>query len=135
MDTHASWFNDPQRTRDRLVLKDGQEILQSVGDSANGCSRPDVQHDYSSTPLRGKTGNLAEVAIEGDERSPLSRTYLERFLVGDTVKTLFPHGHRIMAACLQQLQATASDVLVELELHATRSVGTGMMRSRAASAP
>jgi hypothetical protein len=135
VDTHASWFNDPQRTRDRLVLKDGQEILQSVDDSSKGCSRPDVQHDYSSTPLRRKTGNLAEIAIECDERSPLSRAYLEQFLVGDTVKTLVLHGHHIMAACLQELQATVSDVLVKLELHATRSVGTGMMRSRAASAP
>src|SRR5260370_38343703 len=31
--------------------------------------------------------------------------------------------------------ATAPDILVELELHAARSVGTGTMRSRAASAP
>ena len=48
-------------------------------------------------------GNLAEIAIECDERSPLGRAYLEQILVGDTVKILIPHGHHIMAACLQAL--------------------------------
>jgi hypothetical protein len=40
-----------------------------------------------------------------------------------------------MAGGFQKLPAMASYVLVKLDLHATRSVGTGMMRSRAASAP
>jgi hypothetical protein len=40
-----------------------------------------------------------------------------------------------MAGRLQKLQATEPDVLVKFEPHATWSVGTGMMRSRAASAP
>jgi hypothetical protein len=35
----------------------------------------------------------------------------------------------------QQLDTAAAEVLVELEFHAARSWGTGMMRSRAASAP
>jgi hypothetical protein len=42
----------------------------------------------------------------------------------------FIRAWRNVAACLQEFQATASDVLVKLELHATWSVGTGMMRSR-----
>ncbi len=77
MNPHASRFDDPQCTRDRLILEDSQEILQSADDSLKGCSRPDVQHDYSSTPLGGKTGNLAEIVIECNERSPLSRADLE----------------------------------------------------------
>jgi hypothetical protein len=40
-----------------------------------------------------------------------------------------------MTGRFEQLQPTAPDILVELEFHAAWSVGTGTMRSRAASAP
>ena len=107
MNPHASRFDDPQCTRDRLILEDSQETLQSADDTLKCCPWPHVQHDYSSAPLRGKTSNLAEIAIKRNEHSPLGRAYLEQFFIRDAVKTLIPHGHHIMAGCLKKLQATA----------------------------
>jgi hypothetical protein len=100
MNPHASRFDDPQCTRDRLILEDSQETLQSADDPLMCGSWPHVQHDYSGAPLRGKSSNLAEIAIKRNERSPLGSAYLEQFFVGDTMKTLIPHGHHIVAGCL-----------------------------------
>jgi hypothetical protein len=40
-----------------------------------------------------------------------------------------------MARRFEKFQAAKSDILVELDFHATWPVGTGTTRSRAASAP
>src|SRR5437660_7017277 len=125
MNPHPSGLDDPQRARDRVALEDSQEIPQSTNNSFEGCSRADVQHDDSRTPLGLKPRDLAKITIEGDERSPLSRANLEQFLIADAVQMLISNGHHIMTGGPKKFQATASDVLVELELHAT---GTGMTR-------
>jgi len=44
-------------------------------------------------------------------------------------------GYDVVARRPEQLGSPFSDVFVELEVHATGSEGTAMMRSRAASAP
>jgi hypothetical protein len=41
----------------------------------------------------------------------------------------------IVAGSADQIGRTPAEILVELEFHAALSVGTGMIRSRAASAP
>src|SRR5260221_394672 len=57
MNPHASRFDDPQCTRDRLILENSQETLQSADDPLKCCSWPHVQHDYSGAPLRAKSRN------------------------------------------------------------------------------
>jgi hypothetical protein len=64
-----------------LPLQDREEVVQSLDDSSKGRSRTGVQHDYSGTPAWRKSGDLSEISIEGDQRSALSRTNLEQFLV------------------------------------------------------
>jgi hypothetical protein len=97
---NAPRFDDPQCARYRLSFQDGQEVEESVEDALKGCSRSDVQHDYSSASLRRKSGDLAEISIESKERSPLGRANLEQFLVGDAMQALIPHGDCVMAGCL-----------------------------------
>jgi hypothetical protein len=45
------------------------------------------------------------------------------------------HVHHVKAVLLEKLNAAAADILIDLELHSAGSTGTGMIRSRAASAP
>ena len=115
-----------------MALKHDKEVLQPCDDSVQTCCRSNIQHNDSRAFLGRESRDLAEITIEGDESSRLSRANLEQPFVTDSVQMLIPYGHHIMSGCREKLQATAADVLVKLELHAT---GIGMTRSRAASAP
>ena len=60
---------------------------------------------------------------------------IEQRLIAHAAKILVADGHHIVTGNLQQICAAAADVLVELDFHATWSIGTGTICSRAASAP
>src|SRR3974390_1150833 len=135
MNANASRFDYAQCTCDGLPLQDREEVLQSLDDPSKDRSRAGVQHDYSGSPPGRKSGDPAEIPIERNQRSALSRTNLEQFLVVDAVKVLIPHSHHVMAGRFEELQATTPNVFIKLDLHATESTGTGIVRSRAASAP
>jgi len=92
--------------------------------------------DYDSCALlRRKAQDMAEAAIQGDECAPFACAYREQRLVARTPQALLMHGHDIMPGLNQQPFAAKPQILVELQLHAEVFVGTGMMCSRAASAP
>lgn len=118
-----------------MALENGQEVTQPIEDALKRCPGSDSQDDDPGASIWGKPQHMAEIVIEGDQDSTFGRAYIEQFLVGDPLEVLIPHGHRVVSARLEKLQASRSDILVEPEFHAARSVGTGTIRSRAASAP
>ena len=73
--------------------------------------------------------------VQRDQCPLLLCTGVEERLVRDASHPLLAHRDHVVARGPQQVLAALPDVLIELEPHATRSVGTGMMRSLAASAP
>src|SRR5262245_40577631 len=128
MDAHAPRFDDPQGAMDRLILKDRQEISQPANDRLKRRSRPDVQHYNSGTRAGRKSCDLAKITIKSDESSLFSHANFEQFLIAYAVQILLPYGQHVVAGRLEKLKTSTPDILVKLELHATRSVGTGMIR-------
>jgi hypothetical protein len=55
-----------------MTFQDGQKIAQPPDDSLEGGSGPNLQNNDAGALLWGKSQDLAEVAIEGNECSPLS---------------------------------------------------------------
>src|SRR5262252_487545 len=115
--------------------EDREEISQPLDNSLKSCSGSNFQDHYSGALCGRKSRDLAKITIEGNECTIFGAANLKKLLVGDATKPLIPHGHHIMAGRFQQFQAAAPDILVKLDFHATRSIGTGTTRSRAASAP
>ena len=118
-----------------MTLQDCQEISQSPEDRVKRRPGSRLQDDDSCALFRRESQNVSEVTIEGNQHSAFGGADLEQLLVGNAAQILLADRHHIVTVCFEQLSATAPDILVELELHAARSVGTGTMRSRAASAP
>lgn len=85
--------------------------------------------------LRRKTHDVAEVAVQGDQGSLFRRTRFQNSGISGSSETLVPNPDRIMSDRLEELEFLPAEILVELELHGVRFAGTGMILSRAASAP
>ena len=143
MDAYASRLDDPQCAGNGMSLQDCQEISQSREDRVQRRPWSKLQNDDSAALFRRESQNVSEVMVEcnqhsafdGTHHSAFDGTHLEQLLVGNAAQILVADRHHIVAGRLEQLPATTPDILVELELHAARSLGTGTMRSRAASAP
>ncbi len=60
---------------------------------------------------------------------------MEDVLIRGAAKALFSNGRYIVTAPAKKIDATDTDILIDLDLHSAGSTGTGMMRSLAASAP
>lgn len=100
-----------------------------------GRTRAEIQDDKSGAVFRRKSQDLTEIAVEGNQHSVFAGAHLEQRLVARAAEVLVADGHCIVAGSLEEFPAAPADLLVELDLHATRSIGTGTIRSRAASAP
>ena len=100
-----------------------------------GRPRPDLEY-HDAGAGRGRVAkHLAEIAVQRDERSPFSRAHFEQFLIRRASQPFTGHCNGIMAGGADQIGCAPAEVLVKLESHAALSVGTGMTRSRATSAP
>ena len=100
------------------------------------CSpRPDLQYHYAGSGSRRITKNLAEIAIQCNERSTFPRAYLEQCLVSGPSQPLASDCCHIVAGGTDKVGGTLAEIFVGLEFHAAVSEGTGMTRTRAASAP
>lgn len=135
VNAHASRLHDPQCARDGLTLQDCQEIAKSPDNRLKRSPRSKLQDDDPGALSRRKSQNVAEVVIERDQHPAFGGADIEQFLIGAPAQILLAYRHYIVTGRFEHFQATTADVLVELELHAAWSVGTGTMRSRAASAP
>lgn len=135
MDPHPPEFDDPELAGQGTTLQERREILQTIEHSAGRRARTLVKNDDAGGILGWKSHDLPEIPVKGDESPLLITADLEQSLVRSAPKSLLTDGHHIVAFGLEKRQATAADVLVELEPHATRPTGTATTRSRAASAP
>jgi len=135
MNSHSAGLDNPQGIGHRARFQDRQEVPETAQDSRNTRARSDLQDNHARALLRRKARHLAEIMIQGDQRSTLARTNLEQPLVSSSAQALVPDGHHIVTGRLQKVQTAPADVLVELELHAYSATGTGTMRSRDTSAP
>jgi len=118
-----------------MRTRPGSTIHNAPEDRVKRSPGSKLQDDDSCALFRRESQNVSEVMIEGNQHSAFDGTDLEQLLVGNAAQILLADRHHIVTGRFKQLPATAPDILVELELHAARSLGTGTMRSRAASAP
>jgi hypothetical protein len=132
---HAAQLYDPQSAGHRMGRHDSQEVFHAIQYRLSRCASADFEDDYTGALFRGKPRHLPEIMIQRDKSSPLASSGCKQPLVPGTPKALIPNGHHVVTDSLEKLQSPASDVLVELELHAYPAIGTGTMRSRDASAP
>lgn len=78
---------------------------------------------------------MGKVEIQRDEHTVLGDHGRENVFVACSCQALFANGNRVVTGPAKKLDPVAANILVELELHPLVPIGTGMMRSRAASAP
>jgi hypothetical protein len=128
-------LDDPERAVDGSGLRDRQKCPQPLQQCADRGTRPELQDDDAGTEFGRKAAYVPEVAVERDQNAILGNADLEQAAIRCTTEALIANGHHVVAGCSEQFGSTASDILVELDLHACPVTGTGTMRSRVISAP
>lgn len=128
-------FHDPQVVAQGLRPHECQEFHEALSNRIGSRVRRKFQDHNPVRACRRDTEHVAEVVIEADEGPILPHGGLEYRLVRAAAKPLQVHGRGIVPRPSQEIRLTFPEVLVELELHAPVSVGTGMIRSRDTSAP
>ena len=76
---------------------------------------------------------MPEVTIKCDQRATFGDANFEETIVRAATKSLVVNGRYVVSAFAQKTNADYSNVLINLDPH--DSTGTGITRSRAASAP
>ena len=76
---------------------------------------------------------MAEITVEGNQRTALGGANVEEFVVGATLKFLLADSRYVVPVFAQETDAGGADVFIDFDPH--DSTGTGITRSRAASAP
>ena len=76
---------------------------------------------------------MSEVSIKRDQRASFGNANLKEAVICAATKSLVVNGSYVMPAFTQKTNADSSNVLINLDPH--DSTGTGITRSRAASAP
>ena len=99
------------------------------------CPRSDFEYYDASARGWRVAKHLTEITIQGNERSAFAPADFKQYLVRRSAQPLTGNRNSIVTGGADQIGRTPAEILVELEFHATFSVGTGTTRSRAASAP
>jgi hypothetical protein len=111
--------------------------------------RPDLDHHYAGAAGGWKSKHLpnpralnrrsvasdARGAIHCDQRSAFGRAHFKQCLVRRASQPLADNCNGVVAGGANEIGRAPAEILVELEFLAGFSAGTGMTRSRAASAP
>jgi len=118
-----------------LRAKEREEFSHAVEKAGMGGPGPEFEDHYAGTCRRRVPKHLAKIPVQGNQRSPLALADFEDPLVRGPSQPLLDCRNDIVAGSADQIAGGATEIFVELELHATFSVGTGITRSRAASAP
>lgn len=82
-----------------------------------------------------ETQNIGEIQVQSYQAAALAAADLKQVHIRATGKVLFSYSVHVMASLDEQVQSTASQILVQLELHAALESGRSMKRSRLISAP
>lgn len=97
--------------------------------------RSDLQYHDSGAHGRRVAEHLAKIAVQCDERSAFVLAHLKQCFVRHPTQPLTDNRNSIVAGSADQIGRVPTEILVELEFHAAFSAETGMICSRAASAP
>ena len=95
----------------------------------------EIQNHDARRVLRRETEYLTEVPVERNENTLLSTAGLIQILIPNPAHALICNRRYVVTSDRQCLAPKLAEILVELEFHSAGVTGTGMMRSRAASAP
>ncbi len=78
---------------------------------------------------------MTEVAIQSNERPPLVDTHVKNFVIGGAAEPLVADSHYVVTVIAQQSYCARANILINFDFHTAGSGGTGIIRSRVASAP
>jgi hypothetical protein len=135
MHSHARGLDNPKFANDDASRSEGKETLEAVEEATDRGPAAKFQNNNTRCLLGRKTQNLAKVAIQRDQRAAFRDASPKYDLVCGTGKPLFADGHRVVASLPQKIDAADADILVDLDPHIPGSTGSGIIRSREASAP
>src|SRR6266403_2966233 len=135
MDSKTSGFDDPQCAIRRPRAENNEEFSYAIEEGCMGRPRPDLEYHDAGAGSGRVAKHLAEIAVQRNEGSLFSRAHFEQSLVRRASQAFTGHCNGIVASSADQIGCAPAEVLVNLEPHAALSVGTGMTRSRATSAP
>jgi hypothetical protein len=128
-------FDDPQCAFRRPCIEYAEEFSYAIEEGGMGGPRTDFEHQYAGAGRWRITKHLAKIAIQCYKRSVFAPAHFTECLVGRPAQPLTDDCEGIVAGGADQISRAPAEILVELKFHAAFSVGTGMTRSRAASAP
>ncbi len=100
-----------------------------------GRPRPGLKYQDAGAGGWRIAKHLTKITIQCDERSALAPADFKQYLVRRSAQPLTGNRNSIVAGSADQIGRAPAEILVELEFHAAVSAGTGMICSRAASAP
>lgn len=78
---------------------------------------------------------MTEIPVERDQCSRLRNARFKEAFVGATAELLIVNGADVVSKATQKIGARPADIFIKLNSHSAGSTGTGIIRSRAASAP
>jgi hypothetical protein len=87
------------------------------------------------SPFGRKANDLAKIMVQRDEGALFGNRRLEDPFIVFTSQSFLSNRLNVMADGFQKGLSPATNVFIQFKFHAPVSVGTGMIRSRAASAP
>lgn len=124
VDADAAVFDNPKFARK-------PSRLQRVGQGLNECGqingrrlRWQAKHGDSRVTARQKDQRAGESQVERDKAARFRSTTFDQLRIDDALKVLLRYGRNIMPGKSENLLATPTEVLVELQLQTAGSSGT-----------
>ncbi len=135
MNPNPPGLDDPELVLDRSLSSQGQEFSKARQQRIGRRSGWKLENRNAVRPFRGKAQNVAEIVVQRDEDPGFLTANPVDLGIRSAAEILLANQHDVVARSLKKALGTPPEVLVELDLHPALAVGTGMMRSRAASEP
>lgn len=135
MHSHVTRLNDPKFASNRAARGERKEISQATAKKVQRGGAAEFQDDDASGPFGWEPRNLCEITIQGNESASLSEADLKDDFIRGAGKAFLTNRHGIVTSSSQQINSSSSDILVYLDPHSEGSSGSGITRSREASAP
>ena len=134
MNPNPPEFDYPKTASDVFLHETRQQLSGECFDGVDECLVRPQDHDAGRW-FRREAQNIAKVEIERDEAPLFPSADVINRLIGCAVKFLIVNRRNIMTGLAQNPGNGKPEILVELELHADFSIGSGTYRSRDISAP
>ena len=135
MHTNPPGFNDPEGTGDWLCTQQKCQLGDARFNRRRRLTSRASQDRHSFSCFGRKAQDFREVEIKGDKHPALVTAHFVNSNIWDSAEPLLKYSHNIVTIRLKHIFAERSQVLVKFQLHFAVITGTGMIRSRATSAP